>query len=80
MTAARRARAEEAILPRLLNAPEAARYVGVSETKLRDLVARRQVTEVRIDGCVRYDRRRLDRFIDSLSPDADDGDIDRIFG
>lgn len=80
MADSRKASAYEAILPRLLNAPEAARYVGVSETKLRDLVARKHVTEVRIDGCVRYDRRRLDRFIDSLSPAGDDDEIDRIFG
>ena len=53
--------------------------LGVSETKLRELVNGQRITETRIDGCVRFDVRRLDRFIDSLMPEGDGNAVDKFF-
>jgi excisionase family DNA binding protein len=66
------------ITPRLLTSPQAASYLGVSETKLRELVAGKRIAEARIDGCVRFDVRQLDRFVDRLSPDEDENPVDRL--
>lgn len=70
--------APSVIAPRLLTFPQAAAYLAVSETKLRDLVAAGHITEVRIDGCVRFDVRKLDRFVDRLSPEEVDNPVDRF--
>lgn len=65
--------------PILLPAPAAAHYIGVSETKLRDLPIRRKV----LDGKRLYDRRDLDEFVNGLSyeggsePDTCDGKFGR---
>ncbi len=64
----RKRQAEQRVHPRLLNSPEAAIYLGVSETKLRELLERGEVSSVRIDGCVRFDVRRLDRRTYSRAP------------
>ncbi len=48
--------------PRLLPAPEAAHYLGVSETKLRDLGIPRTI----LGGKRLYDRLALDNFASSL--------------
>lgn len=68
------------VSPRLLSSPQAAQYLGISETKLREMVTSGRITETRIDGCVRFDVRRLDRFIDLISPDDDANPLDKFFG
>lgn len=68
------------IPPRLLTSAQAAEYLGVSEGKLRDLVSTGRLAEARIDGCVRYDIRRLDRYVDGLGPDDEANPVDRFFG
>lgn len=49
-------------LPRLLPAPEAAHYLGISETKLRGLGLPRRV----LDGKRLYDRLALDEYASGL--------------
>lgn len=70
--------------PRLLSAPEAARYIGVSETTLRALgLPRRELGKRRL-----YDRYDLEAFANSLRYDAEEVDTasgerdecDRLFG
>lgn len=68
------------VAPRLLTTEQAAAYIGVSESKLRELVNLRRIHESRIDSCVRFDVRRLDRFIDGLAPDEDGNPVDRYTG
>lgn len=52
--------------PRLMPAPQAAHYLGVSETTLRSLgLPRRMLGAKRV-----YDRTDLDRFADGLPYDA----------
>lgn len=62
----------EVITPRLMPAPVAARYLGVSETTLRGLpIPRRELGAKRL-----YDRCDLDAYADSLPRDRetlDDG-------
>ena len=54
--------------PRSLRRDDAAAYVGVGSTKFDELVAAgRMPKPFRIDGCVRWDRRKLDAAIDALS-------------
>lgn len=53
---------EPAFAPRLLPAPEAAHYLGVSETKLRDLGLPRRM----LDGKRLYDRITLDEYASDL--------------
>ena len=53
--------------PRLLPAPAAAHYIGVSESKLRDLPIPRKI----LDGKRVYDRLELDAFADSLTTEGD---------
>lgn len=48
--------------PRLMPAPVAAAYIGVSESKLRTLPIRRKV----LDGKRLYERADLDDFVDRL--------------
>lgn len=56
--------------PRLMPAPAAAHYLGVSESTLRGLdLPRRQLGGKRI-----YDRRDLDAYADSLPYDTLKGD------
>jgi hypothetical protein len=49
--------------PRLLPAPQAAHYLGVSESKLRELKLPRKV----LDGKRLYDRIDLDAYADGLA-------------
>jgi len=66
-------------IQRLLPAPAAARYLGVSETLLRDLGLPRKV----LRGKRLYDRTDLDAFADSLRYEGgEDGPCvtDSIFG
>lgn len=66
------ARPAIAFAPRLLPAPQAAAYLGVSETKLRDLRIPRRI----LDGKRLYDRYTLDAYADTLATEgeADPGD------
>ena len=71
------ARASIAFAPRLLPAPQAAAYLGVSETKLRELGIPRRM----LDGKRLYDRLTLDAYADALAtegeppePEGDDPD------
>jgi len=65
--------------PRLMPAPVAARYIGVSETKLRGLgLPRKELGGKRV-----YDRVDLDAYADRLpyegaQPEADE--CDKLFG
>lgn len=69
--------------PRLLPAPEAARYLGISETTLRGLgLPRRVLGKKRL-----FDRYDLEAYVNSMRYDADedsgDGEreeCDRLFG
>jgi len=54
-------------VPRLLPAPAAALYIGVSESKLRALNLPRKV----IDGKRVYDRIELDAFADGLTTEGE---------
>jgi predicted DNA-binding transcriptional regulator AlpA len=59
--------------PRGLRSPAAAAYVGVSEAKFAQWVKDgRMPKAVKIDGCVVWDRYKLDAAFDALS----DSDVD----
>lgn len=67
--------------PRLMPAPQAAHYLGVSESTLRNLpIPRRQLKAKRL-----YDKVDLDAFVDGLSYEAvdlidDTSAADKAFG
>lgn len=65
--------------PRLMPAPHAAHYLGVSTSTLRKLpIARRELGSKRV-----YDKADLDRYVDTLPYEASEegGDeCDQIFG
>lgn len=64
--------------PRLLPAPAAAHYLGVSESTLRTFkIPRRELGAKRL-----YDRIDLDAFADSLATEgqAEENSCDQIFG
>lgn len=78
---------ERAILtyqPRLMAAPEAARYIGISETMLRSLGLPRRV----LGGRRLYDRYDLEAFVNAMQYDGEqietlEGDreeCDKLFG
>lgn len=54
--------------PALLRPPEAASYLGVSETVVKQLRGSELIMSVRIPGtsAIRYRRSDLDRFIENL--------------
>ncbi|KIX18492.1 hypothetical protein SY26_09500 [Paracoccus sp. 228] len=70
--------------PRLLSAPQAARYIGISETTLRTLGLPRRILGTRR----LYDRYDLDAFADGLEVEdsavdqlqRDQAECDRLFG
>lgn len=65
--------------PRLMPAPLAAHYIGVSESTLRALGLRRR----ELGGKRLYDKADLDRFADSLRYEgggSDTCETDNIFG
>ena len=66
--------------PRLLTAPEAAQYIGVSETTLRKL----GLPRVHLLGKRLYDRIGLDDYASNLPTDEQEGDscaeADAAFG
>ena len=55
------------LLPRLLPAPKAAEYLGVSETTLRELRLPRRV----LGGKRLYDRYTLDAYADGLTTEGE---------
>lgn len=61
------ARASIPFPPRLLPAPQAAAYLGISETSLRGLSIARRV----LGGKRLYDRLDLDAYVDSLPVEGD---------
>ncbi len=63
--------------PALLPAPQAAHYIGVSESMLRTLDLPRRV----LRGKRLYDRRDLDQFVASLPYEGqEDNTCDNLFG
>jgi hypothetical protein len=63
--------------PRLLPTPEAAAYLGVSATKLRDLPIPRKV----LDGKRLYDRLDLDAYASALPTEGEgENTCDGAFG
>lgn len=58
---------ESALLPRLLTGPDAARYLGVSETTLRGLGLPRKV----LGGKRLFDRFTLDEFASGLATEGE---------
>lgn len=71
------ARAQLSFAPRLLPAPEAAAYLGVSASTLRQLPIQRRL----LGGRKLYDRIDLDAYASSLpTEDAKENTCDRAFG
>lgn len=67
------------ITPRLMTAPVAAAYLGVSESTLRTFAIRRKV----LGGKRVYERADLDSFADGLTYEADqsrENTCDQAFG
>lgn len=65
-------------LPRLMAAPQAAAYLGISESKLRTLtIARKE-----LDGKKLYERADLDDYADRLRYEGEAGGntCDNLFG
>lgn len=61
------------LLPRGLRAPDAALYVGLSQTKFLSLVDdERMPRPIKIDGCVVWDRIALDAAFDALDAQEED--------
>lgn len=50
----------------LYNREGAADYLSIGQTKLRQLVARKEIEKVFIDGAPRYPRKSLDAYIGRL--------------
>lgn len=50
----------------LLREPEARDYLTISRTKFRELMARGDITPLRIGRSVRFSRKSLDQFIERL--------------
>lgn len=69
-------RASIAFAPRLLAAPEAAAYLGVSPTTLRALPLQRRV----LGGKRLYDRLDLDAYASELPTEDGTNSCDALFG
>lgn len=62
--------------PRLMPSPQAAHYIGVSESTLRNLhIPRRELGSKRV-----YDKADLDAYADNLPYEGDMGEIDTCAG
>ncbi|MEO0870469.1 MAG: hypothetical protein AAFY19_00715 [Pseudomonadota bacterium] len=60
------------ITPRLLRVADAASYVGLGETKFRELVDAGRIPKPRRqDGVVTWDVRDLDTYVDGLPQDGE---------
>ena len=67
-------------VPRLLKAPLASAYLGMSETKFRELVKAGRIAQpLKADGLVRWDLRDLDAYADSLREPAEASDTPIAF-
>lgn len=55
---------------RLLDTNAAADYLGYTPTQLRNLVQRRQVPFMKVGKSLRFDIRRLDRWIEQAHAEA----------
>lgn len=66
------ARADLTYTPRLLPTPQAAAYLGVSETTLRGLDIPRKI----LGGKRLYDRLALDEYADSLTVEGDGASVE----
>lgn len=55
---------------RLLDSAAAAEYLGITPRHLRELVYRREVPFVKVGRSLRFDLRRLDRWIAAHSSEA----------
>lgn len=71
-------RSTSAITPRLMPAPLAASYLGISETKLRSLAIPRKA----LDGKRVYEKADLDDYADRLPYEGETGgnSCDQFFG
>jgi excisionase family DNA binding protein len=56
---------DSSIIPRLLSASDAAKYLAISERTLFELTKTQKLPAVRIGRAVRYDKSDLDAFIAS---------------
>lgn len=65
------AKVEIAYPPRLLPAPQAAAYLGVSPTKLRGLPIPRKI----LDGKRLYDRLALDEYASGLPTEGEEPEV-----
>jgi excisionase family DNA binding protein len=59
-----------AVAPALLTATEAARYLGIGTTKLRELTNAGAIPSVKVDGSHRWRRTDLDAWVASLCVDG----------
>lgn len=55
---------------RLLDTNDAADYLGYTPAQLRNLVQRRQVPFMKVGKALRFDIRRLDRWIEQAHQDV----------
>jgi excisionase family DNA binding protein len=67
-------RPSPSFIPALLPAPAAAYYIGVSESKLLDLLNQRKLRRKKLDGKRLFDRRDLDAYVDELPYEDDEVD------
>lgn len=66
---------ENELEKRLLNVSEAARYLGIKESRLRRAVARKEIPFIKIGRLVRFGQFELDQWIsDSIKKDRQ-GDL-----
>ena len=67
--------------PRGMNRDEAARYIGVGNTKFDEMVADgRMPRPKRVDGRVIWDRLRIEAAFTDLPEDNKANPLDRMFG
>lgn len=58
------------ITPGLFDRSGAASYLSIGQTKLRQLVAAKEIEKVHVDGAPRYPRESLDAYITRLRRSA----------
>lgn len=64
--------------PALLTLAEAARYLGVGETTIKQLRAAEQISSVRVrEKIIRYRRVDLDKFVEGLPEGVGDFENDK---
>ncbi|KRM93370.1 helix-turn-helix domain-containing protein [Loigolactobacillus rennini] len=50
-------------VPQFMNKKTAAKYLNVSQVTFDKWTVNKELPEIRIDGCIRYDRNDLDKFM-----------------